>query len=256
MKNDYFDILGKVAIVTGSGRGIGESIATYFAGLGARIVIADLDEENAEIVAGKISGAGQTAIAIKVDVSEETEVRALVEKTVAVFGTIDILINNAARGGGGAVPEDLPLANWHQVMKVNLDSVFLCCREVGKIMIANRKGSIVNMASVEAIVARAYKDEVAYGTSKGAVVQLTRELGKSWAKYNVRVNAIAPCYADTVMGNIAKDEVKMRILRERSPMGRPARVDEFCGPALFLASDASSYVTGHTLMVDGGWVIV
>jgi NAD(P)-dependent dehydrogenase (short-subunit alcohol dehydrogenase family) len=256
MKNDYFDISGRVAIVTGSGRGIGESIAMFFARLGARVVIADVDEERAGVVADKICTDGHTAIAMKVDVSEEAEVRAMVTKTVAEFGSIDILINNAARGGGGAAPEELPLANWHEVMKVNLDSVFLCCREVGKNMIANSRGAIVNMASVEAIVARAYKDEVAYGASKAAVVHLTRELAKSWAKHNVRVNAIAPCYADTLMGNIAKDQVKMRILKERSPMGRPARVDEFCGPALFLASDASSYVTGHILMVDGGWVIV
>ena len=109
---------------------------------------------------------------------------------------------------------------------------------------------------MEAVVARAYKDEVSYGVSKAAVLHMTKELGKSWAKYNIRVNAIAPCYADTKMGNISANPVKLNLLKDRSPMGRAARVDEFCGPALFLASDASSYVTGHTLMVDGGWVIV
>ncbi len=251
-----FDISNRVAIVTGSARGIGKEIASAFAEAGAHVVIADIEERLAQDVSSCLNKAGCSTIACRVDVSNEEDVMAMVKITVDTFGRVDILVNNAAKGGGGAPPEDLKLSDWTRVMAVNMTSVFLCCREVGKEMIRQKGGSIINIASIEAIVARAYKDEVAYGSSKAAVVLLTKELAKCWAKHNIRVNAIAPGYAETPFSNLASDAKKSAVIAERSPFRRAARVDEFNGPSLFLASKASSYVTGHVLVVDGGFTIV
>lgn len=251
-----FSIDNRVVIVTGSARGIGKEIARAFAEAGARVVIADIDIEAARLTASEMRESGYNVMSLKVDVSNEQNVKSIVETTIQEFGTIDILVNNAARGGGGASPEALGLDQWNTVLSVNLTSVFLCCREVGKVMINQRYGAIINISSIEALVARAYKDEASYGTSKGAILALTRELAKSWAKFNIRVNAIAPGYVNTEFANLSSDPVKLGMIKERSPMKRPAESHEFCGPALFLASDASSYITGHTLVVDGGWTIV
>ena len=254
--NNLFDLKGRVAIVTGAARGIGKEIAVAFAEVGARVVIADIAFEAAEAVAKTLQDRGFDAIALAVDVSSEAAVQTMVDNTISKFETIDVLVNNAARGGGPASVEALSLEDWNSVIMVNLTSVFLCCREVGNIMIEKKRGSIVNISSVEALVARAYKDEAAYGVTKAGVLEMTRELAKSWAKFNIRVNAIAPGYANTELANLDADCVKLGLIQERSPMKRPADPKEFIGPAIFLASNAASYVTGHTLVVDGGWTIV
>lgn len=251
-----FRIDDRVAVVTGAARGIGRELALTFAGAGAKVVVADIAFEAGRKVASQISASGSQAIALKTDVSSEEDVKSMVQTTVEHFGKIDVLVNNAARGGGAASPESLSLNDWNAVLSINLTGVFLCCKEVGKVMIDQKSGSIVNMASVEGLVARAYKDEVAYGATKAAVIQITRELAKSWAKFNIRVNAIAPGYTNTEMSHLSDDPLKLGMIQERSPMKRPAEPQEICGPALFLACDASSYVTGHTLVVDGGWTIV
>jgi NAD(P)-dependent dehydrogenase (short-subunit alcohol dehydrogenase family) len=254
--NNLFDLKGRVAIVTGAARGIGKEIASAFAGAGARVVIADIAYEAAGAVAKTLQDRGFDALALGVDVSCEDDVKSMAKDTLSNFGTIDVLVNNAARGGGPASVELLSLEDWNSVIMVNLTSVFLCCREVGKIMIEKKQGSIINMSSVEAMVARAYKDEAAYGVTKAGILELTRELAKSWAKFNIRVNALAPGYTNTDFANLGADPTKLGMIKERSPMKRPAEPTELCGPAIFLASNASSYVTGHTLVVDGGWTIV
>jgi NAD(P)-dependent dehydrogenase (short-subunit alcohol dehydrogenase family) len=254
--NRLFDLSGRVAVVTGAARGIGKEIALAFAAAGAKVVIADLAIKAATDVARSSQDQGLDVLALKVDVSSENSVRTMVKNTLSTSGTIDILVNNAARGGGPASVESLNLSDWNQVISVNLTSVFLCCREVGRKMIENKRGSIINISSVEALVARAYKDEAAYGVTKAGVLELTRELAKSWAKFNIRVNAIAPGYTNTELANLTEGSDKLDMIKERSPMKRPAEPDELCGPAIFLASEASSYVTGHTLVVDGGWTIV
>jgi NAD(P)-dependent dehydrogenase (short-subunit alcohol dehydrogenase family) len=251
-----FDLKDRVAIVTGAARGIGKEIALAFAEAGAKVVIADMAFEAAEAFAETLGKQGLKAMALKVDVASENAVQAMVQTTLDKFSTIDVLVNNAARGGGPASVEALELKDWNSVIAVNLTSVFLCCKEVGKAMIEKRRGSIINISSIEALVARAYKDEAAYGVTKAGVLELTRELAKSWAKYNIRVNAIAPGYANTELARLEEGSAKLALIRDRSPMKRPAEPEEFCGPAIFLAADASSYVTGHTLVVDGGWTIV
>jgi len=254
--NNLFDLEDRVAVVTGAARGIGREIALAFAGSGAKVVIADLAYEPAAAVAEASRKRGLDVTALQVDVTSEKDVQSMVKDTLAEFGTIDVLVNNAARGGGPASVESLDLKDWNSVIEVNLTSVFLCCKVVGNIMIEKRRGSIINISSIEALVARAYKDEAAYGVTKAGVLELTRELAKSWAKFNIRVNAIAPGYTNTELAQLDEGSVKLALIRERSPMRRPAEPQELCGPAIFLAADASSYVTGHTLVVDGGWTIV
>ena len=254
--NKLFDLSGRVAVVTGSAGGIGKEIALSFAAVGAKVVIADMAIDAAESVARSARDQELEAMTLEVDVSSEKSVQAMVGDTLAAYGGIDILVNNAARGGGPASVESLELNDWNRVIAVNLTGVFLCCREVGKVMIEKKRGSIINISSIEALVARTYKDEAAYGVTKAGVLEMTRELAKSWAKFNIRVNAIAPGYTNTELANLTEGSLKLDLIRERSPMKRPAEPHELCGPAIFLASDASSYVTGHTLVADGGWTIV
>ena len=254
--NKLFDLKDRVAIVTGSARGIGKEIALAFAGAGAKVIIADIAFEAAKGVEKTSQDRDCDALALRVDVSSESDVQFMVKESLSKFGRIDVLVNNAARGGGPASVEALDLKDWNSVLNANLTSVFLCCREVGRVMIEHKQGAIINISSVEALVARAYKDEAAYGVTKAGILQLTRELAKSWAKFNIRVNALAPGYTNTDFANLSADPTKLATIRERSPMKRPADPKELCGPAIFLASNASSYVTGHTLIVDGGWTIV
>lgn len=255
MKN-LFNVKDQVVIVTGAARGIGREIALSFAENGAKVVVADIDDKAARAVAENSKALGHDMLALGVDVSSEQGVKSMVQNTMSKFGTIDVLVNNAARGGGPAPLEGLAIEDWNAVIAVNLTSNYLCCKEVGKVLIEKRKGAIINISSVEALVARAYKDEASYGVTKAGVLALTKELAKSWAKYNIRVNAIAPGYTNTELANLTEGSTKLKMIRERSPMRRPAEPIELCGPAIFLASPASSYVTGHTLIVDGGWTIV
>jgi len=246
---------GKVAIVTGGSQGIGGAIATRFAREGANLVIAARTLEVLERKKSELEEIGVEVLAVSADVSNEDDVKLIVSRTIERFGKVDILVN--AAGISMAVPsEELSLENWNKCMNINSTGTFLMCREVAKEMIkANSGGKIINITS---IVAHAgIPKRAAYAASKGAVRQLTETLALEWGKYNIQVNAISPGYVKTEMFmKLAKQGIhNIEALEERIPAGRMATPDDMAGPAVFLASSDSDYVTGVIMKVDGGWLV-
>lgn len=252
-----FDLSGKVAIVTGAGSGLGAAFAGALADAGAAVVAADLNLAGAEATVAQLQANGATALAIAADMTKEADVVALVERTVAELGRVDIMVNNAGIAAVGA-PEDVTLDDWRRVVDVNLTGVFLGARDAGKAMIAaGNGGRIINIASILGAGASAPVPAAAYAATKAAVVNLTRDLAVHWAKHGILVNAIGPAYFGTAMTKdlVAMPELKTAI-ETRTPLGRLGNPEELRGPIVFLASEASSYVTGHTLYVDGGWTVI
>lgn len=255
MENE-FSLEGRVAIVTGAAQGLGEAMAEALAGANASVIIVDLNIDKAKRVAKKLMSSTAKVIAIKVDVSKEKDIDGLVEEILRKFQHIDILVNNAGINQGGEFPpESLDERIWDRVMEVNLRSVFLCCKRVGKVMIKQRKGKIINIASISGLVANRLTNRhpLAYCVSKAGVIMLTKVLASEWAKYNINVNAIAPTYFKTSI--IHPDaRIQAEMIRD-IPMGRLGRPKELGGTVIYLASVASDFVTGHTLLVDGGYTI-
>jgi NAD(P)-dependent dehydrogenase (short-subunit alcohol dehydrogenase family) len=251
-----FDVAGRVAIVTGASSGLGVDLARALAGAGMRVVIAARRLERLEALAAELEKEGAETLAVACDVSGETDVDSLVAATLSRFGHVDVLVNNA--GITEIVPaEQESVESFRRVVDVNLHGLFLCCQRVGRVMIAAGRGSIVNVASMLGLVAGGQIPQASYAASKGGVVNLTRELAAQWARRGVRVNAIAPGWFESEMtGDMFGDDRSQRWMRGRTPMGRPGHEGELRGALLFLASDASSFVTGQTLAVDGGWTIV
>jgi len=252
MRDLRVDLSGKIAIVTGASRGIGEGIAFGFAESGATVVLASRNLERLENVAHKIVQMGGEARAYKVDVTREEDVKSLVEAVSGEFGRIDILVNNA-----GVIvrkrAEEHTTQDWDLVLHTNLRGAFWCGREVAKVMIAQRKGKIINIASVMGVVARPTIS--AYAASKAALIQLTKAWAVEWAPYNINVNAIAPGFIETEMTEpLRQNREVMKYVLDRTPLRRLGQVDDIVGAALFLASEAASYITGHCLAVDGGWL--
>ena len=261
---DLFSLTGKVAIVTGGGSGLGWQMTQGLAEAGANIVIASRRYELCRERAGEIEErTGVKAIGVKVDITQEDEVSKMAETVIGEMGRIDILVNNA--GIGKVIPVlETSLNDWHRVFSVNVDGTFLCCKAVGKYLIQSRKGKIINIASVYGLagvdgsVYTGSRDEdfeeLSYTASKGALINLTRDLAASWAKHNINVNAIVPGGFKTE----ADKELWERGLEKRwcarTPLGRVGGEDDLKGAVVFLASDASNYVTGHSLVVDGGWL--
>jgi gluconate 5-dehydrogenase len=207
-----------------------------------------------QATASHIKEIGCPSLAISADVTDEATVSAMVAQTVARLGKLDILVNNAGTAVVGP-PESISLADWQRVVDVNLTGVFLCAREAAKVMIfAGRGGRIINIASVLGAVASEPVPAVAYDATKGAVVNLTRDLAVHWAPHGILVNAIGPAYFPSEMTEafLAIPEMRREIER-RTPLGRIGRSEELKGAVVFFASDASSYITGQTLYVDGGW---
>jgi len=247
-----FDLGGKVAIVTGAGRGIGKTLALGLARHGADVVAVSRTLPQVEDVASEIAALGRKAIALKVDTSSKADVDRMVAKTLEGWGRVDVLVNNA--GIDIIKPAvDYTEAEWDQVIDINLKGYFLCAQAVGREMIRQGRGSILMNSSIAGSVGISWL--VPYASAKGGVNLLTRTLAVEWARHGVRVNAFAPAYFENVMQGAEQihNEEKERHIREWTPMGRRGKTDELVGPAVFLASDASSYVTGHVLMVDGGW---
>lgn len=248
-----FRLDGRVAIVTGASSGLGARFADTLAAAGAAVVLAARRSERIEALAEAIGSRGGEAVAVRCDVTDDEAVRGLVATAARRFGRIDVLANNA-----GVAPEEdadnETQVSFRRVVGINLEAAYSCAREVGAVMLDAGRGSIVNTASISGLVAGDGPDTPSYVASKGGVISLTRELAVRWAGRGVRVNAIAPGWFPTEMTESSlADEAGRSFIRERTPIGRPGRIDELDGALLFLASEASSYVTGATIPVDGGW---
>ncbi|MCD4671681.1 MAG: glucose 1-dehydrogenase [Anaerolineaceae bacterium] len=249
---NIFSLEDKVVLVTGGGQGLGQAMAEGFSQFGAVVSIVDINLENAQSVADTIIADGGKAIAIKCDVSKEYQVKAAVEKTIKELGKIDSL--SAVAGIGDRNPaEEMTMGQWDRVIAINLRGVWLFDQEVGRHMIARGEGgSIINMASIAGQVGLT-TGNANYSASKGGVIALTRDLAIEWAKYNIRSNAIAPAQFKTplIQKLIQNPETEAYFLRN-IPLNRIGEVWEIVGASVFLASDASSMVTGIVLNVDGG----
>jgi len=261
---DLFRLDDQVAVITGGGRGLGRAMAHSLAEAGAHIVIAEMIKENGENVTKEIRALGCRAIAISTDVSDYQSVKQMVEDAYREFGRIDILVNNAGivytpdvPGGSVSIPtEDVDPENWDRVVTVNLSGVFYCSQLVGRKMIRQGSGSIINIASVNGFTASVGRHNNAYCAAKGGVVMFTRQLAGDWAQYGIRVNAIAPGYFRTEMGSRALDAPDIKDLIPRiTPMKRPGVPDDLKGLVVFLASEASGYITGQSIIVDGGYTV-
>jgi NAD(P)-dependent dehydrogenase (short-subunit alcohol dehydrogenase family) len=249
---ELFDLSGKIAIVTGGNRGIGFSIARGLARAGATAIIVNRTAAEGQKAAGAIKKEGFKAAAIPVDLTSIPSINEMVAKAVSDYGKIDILVNCAAIIIRKPAEEFLE-EDWDRLMATNLKGVFFCCQAVAKEMIINRKGKIINISSI--ITGRAEIIRTAYTTSKGGLNHLTRSLAYEWAKYNINVNGLAPTVTITDINRKYftvehRDELQKYI--DQTPMGRIAEPDDYVGTAIFLASDASNFVTGQVIFVDGG----
>jgi NAD(P)-dependent dehydrogenase (short-subunit alcohol dehydrogenase family) len=246
-----FDLSGRVAIVTGAGRGMGYHIALALARYGADLVICSRTVSELEKLGTEIQELGRRVFIKKVDIKKVPDIDAMVNDGVDFFGHIDILINNAGVNRPQWA-EDVTEENWDNVMETNLKGLFFCAQAVGKVMIKQRKGKIINVSSQAGSVGLLQR--AAYCSSKGAVNQLTRVLAIEWAKHNINVNAIAPTFIETpfTAPMFQNEEFKEYVLGN-IPLGRVGKPEDVIGGVLYLASDASDLVTGHILLMDGGW---
>ena len=254
MSLSLFSLEGKVAIVTGASRGIGKSIALGLADAGADVVVAARTAADIDATASEITAKGRKTLAVPADVRLSDQVNNLIERTMAQFGRIDILVNNA--GGTFSAPTiELTEGGWDAIIRENLKSVFLCSKAAAKVMIDQRKGSIVSLASVAGL--RAYTVNAAYGAAKAGIIQFTKTFAMDMAPHNIRVNTIAPgSIATEGVIELHKNEpggIQGRVAH--IPLGRIGNTSDIVGGVIYLTSDASSYVTGQTLIIDGGWTI-
>jgi gluconate 5-dehydrogenase len=249
---ELFDLRGRVAIVTGGSIGLGRQMAEALADLGATVVLCARKKERCEEAARELGARGVRAAAHACDVSDAEQVRALVDAVMEEFGRIDVLVNNAGIAWGSPV-EQMRLEDWRKVLDTNLTGTFLCSQAVGRVMIGQERGSVVNIASVSGL-GGAPPDlllAAGYHASKGGVIAFTKDLACEWAGYGIRVNAIAPGWFPTHMSKPVLSRSRERMLAG-IPLGRFGGEDDLKGAVAFLASDASAYVTGHVLVVDGG----
>ena len=250
MTHDLFSLEGRVALVTGAGSGLGAGIAEIFADYGAQVMIVDVDEDAAHQSAVSI---GEAADFVRCDVTRPDDARAAAEKTISTFGKIDILVNNAGIGQR-ARAETMTDAQWSDVLAVNLNGAFHFCREVGRHMIERGAGGrIINMSSIAGVVG-IETGNINYAASKGGLIALTRCLAIEWASHGILVNAIAPSHIRTsLIEKLMQDKPEVQeYFLNNIPLGRLGEVSDVTGPALFLASDAAAFITGHVLLVDGG----
>lgn len=247
-----FNLTGRTALVTGAGRGIGQAIAIAFAESGADLLICSRTGSDLEKTAREIRGKGRKAYPFVMDISKMEEVRKGAQKAVGMVERIDILVNNA----GTNIPKkalEVTEQEWDIIQNTNVKGLFFFTQAIAKGMVERRRGKIINIASNVGLVGMAERSP--YVTSKGAVVLLTKALALEWAPHNINVNAICPAIIKTPMvAERLKDQDFLANMLKKIPMGRPGEVEDVVGAALFLASEASNFVTGHALSVDGGYV--
>jgi NAD(P)-dependent dehydrogenase (short-subunit alcohol dehydrogenase family) len=241
----------KVAIVTGSTKGIGNGIAFGLAQAGANIVVVSRNQDDCNRVAGEIAQLGVQTLPVAADVTKMEAITNLVERTLDKFGRIDILINNA----GTALTkraEEITESDWDRVVDVDLKGVFFCAQAVGKQMIKQKRGKIVNVASMLGLVGD--RQVLPYCVSKGGVIQMTKALALEWARYDIQVNSLCPGYVITPMNeaDLRNEKISAHITR-KIPMRRLGEVEDMVGAAVFLSSEAANYMTGQSIVVDGGW---
>ncbi len=253
---ELFGLTGRVAVVTGASSGLGVGFAQALAQAGAHVVLAARRVDRLEALAVELGEAGAEVLPIACDVTDASQVEALKDACLERFGKVDILVNNA--GATEIVPaEEETEESFLRVLDVNLNGVFHCAQRFGRVMLEAGRGSIINVSSIFGLVGSGSIPQAAYSASKGAVVNMTRELAAQWARRGVRVNGIAPGFFKSEMTEeMFSDERSMAWVRRKTPMGRPGDVEELAGAVVFLASDSSSYVTGQTIALDGGWTAV
>jgi NAD(P)-dependent dehydrogenase (short-subunit alcohol dehydrogenase family) len=251
---DRFSLAGRVGIVTGAGQGLGRVFALSFAEAGADVVIAENNPETAERTAAEVRALGRRSVAIVTDVRKRESVRAMMASAVAQLGRLDFFMNNAGITKWGAAAE-VSEADWREVLDVNLNGVFFCAQEAARCMMKTG-GSIINIASMSGVIVNRPQEQASYNTSKAAVIHLTRSLAAEWAPHRIRVNAISPGYMDTTMARPFFEDPKYGgVWMDATPMGRPGKPEELGPLAVFLASDASSFVTGANIVIDGGYSV-
>jgi 2-deoxy-D-gluconate 3-dehydrogenase len=250
------NVAGKTAIVTGAGSGLGKSIALALAQSGADLVITEVPGriDRAQEVVESVQSYGREAIALKLEVTSVKSIQRMVDTAIKRFSRIDILVNNA----GINIPKDaldVTEEDWDRVLDVNLKGVFFCAQAVGREMVKRKSGKIINMASQNGVVG--YYQRAAYCSSKAGVVNLTRVLAVEWASHHVNVNAVAPTFVLTPLTEkMFANRSFSREIRRRIPLGRLGKPEDVAGAVVFLASPAADLITGHTLLVDGGWTAI
>ncbi|WP_158247321.1 SDR family NAD(P)-dependent oxidoreductase [Geothermobacter hydrogeniphilus] len=251
MKKNLFSLEGKVAIITGASRGLGKAVANGYADAGAKVVVAARNLEDLNRLVADMEQRGGEGFAVKCDVSQDQDLLNLVVKTMERYGQIDILVNNAGISPWVTWSHEVTSDMWAKMLQVNLVAPFLLAREVGKVMMDQKSGRIINMASLGGLLGM--PGQVTYAATKGGLLQITKTLAVEWAKYNITVNALAPSIlkTDLTMGVTQSVKHSEPLLR-RVPIGFFGKPEDVVGAALYFASDASSYVTGTVLPIDGG----
>lgn len=254
--SDIFNLKGKVALVTGASSGLGVQFATALARQGADIALVARRLDKLNNVKGELEQLGVKSLAVQCDVSDVKQIQSAVATVKENFGKIDILVNNA--GIGLVEPaESQSDETWETMMKVNLNAVYYTAREVGKIMVSQNYGKIINIGSIHSTVAMTGLPISAYATTKGGVMMMSKALANEWAKYNITVNTIGPAYFESEMTQaVVSDKSFAEVVKTYCPMGRIGKKGELDGAIIYFASDASSYTTGQYLAVDGGWTAI
>lgn len=241
----------RVAVITGATKGIGKGIAQGMAQAGANIVVVSRSQQDCEAVAAELEKYDICALPLAVDITKINDIKKLTAKTLERFQRIDILVNNAGTSITRRA-EDITEEDWDRVVNLNLKSVFFCCQEIGRAMIRQRRGKIINIASILGIVGE--KQVLPYCAAKGGVIQVTKALALDWVRYNIQVNALCPGYVMTSINEEQLSDANVySYIVGKIPMRRLGEVSDMAGAAVFLASGASDYMTGQNLVIDGGW---